>query len=579
MAAPADGHSWFGPSILDPGVADRTERPNERERLWRGCMTARVSIATVLLLLQVVVVTLGPAHNTTLILICTAYLAATLIVRLLFKERRLGRTFGPRWVAIIGVDLLVFAALQFIQGGSVNYAPLFGLPVLVTAVLGSLLLALGTAASVTLILLGNAAWVAIQAPGELAGLLAQAALTGVGCFAIALLANQIATRLANEELRSRRSQLAARVQRQVNELVIETLTDGILVVDPKGTVRSANPAARHLLGSERSLHAPSFELTSESGWRALTDLMKVSFARKSPQEAEVIIRHPGQGPRRILARTRLTPSMGGSSESLCVIFLQDQRETEARMRTEKLASMGRMSAAVAHEIRNPLSAIVQANALLEEEIGDPKHRQLIQIVRQNAKRLGRTVDEILNLARVKSLGNPAESPSLSLDAAVVRICRDWATQSNAVHLLLVQTALDDVNVAFDAEHLRRIMVNLLDNAKRYATDKAEALVVSTRANPSGQAVLSIWSDGAPLDQSIERNLFEPFFSSESRSSGLGLYICRELCDGHGASIAYQRSRRFVRGQEMDGNEFFISFRPSRRESDSFGLSDTMPLES
>jgi len=103
--------------------------------------------------------------------------------------------------------------------------------------------------------------------------------------------------------------------------------------------------------------------------------------------------------------------------------------------------------------------------------------------------------------------------------------------------------------------------------------------VSTRAAPSGQAVLSIWSDGDQMDQSVERNLFEPFFSSESRSSGLGLYICRELCEGHGATIAYQRSRRWAREQELEGNEFFVTFRPSRRESDGSGKSDKMPLES
>jgi len=581
MAAPAaDGHSWFGPSILDMGVADRVEqRPNEKERLWRGCMTARVSIAVVLLLLQFVVLALGSSHDTTLMLICIAYLAATLVVRVLFKRRQLGQTLGKRWLAIIGVDLCVFAVLQFMQGASLNYSPLFALPVLVAAVLGSLLLALGTAATVTLILLGNAGWQALLAPGDFAGLLGQAALTGAGCFAIALLANQIATRLANEELRSRRSQLAARVQRQVNELVIETLTDGVLVVDPKGQVRSANPAARYLLGSERALRATSFELTAEAGWRPLTELMKTSFARKAPQQAEVTIRHPGQGPRRVLARTRLTPTMGGSPDSLCVIFLQDQRESEAKMRTEKLASMGRMSAAVAHEIRNPLAAIVQANALLEEDLSDPKLQQLTQIVRQNAKRLERTVDEILNLARVKAKGQQAQSPNLLLDDAVGRICSDWAQQSSSTTLLKIQTSLEGTQVAFDPEHLRRILVNLLDNARRYASDKTDAMVVSTRTAATGQAVLSVWSDGDPLDQSIERNLFEPFFSSESRSSGLGLYICRELCDGHGAAIAYQRSRRFVRGQELEGNEFFVTFRPSRRESDGAGQSDKMPLES
>jgi len=578
MAAQPETHSWFGPSILDAGTDRSIERPNERERLWRGCMTARVSIAIVLLLLQAVVMALGPSHDPSLIVVCSAYVAATLAVRLFFRQRQLGRMFDPRWLATVGVDVCVFSTLHFMQGGNVNYTPLFGLPVLVAAVLGSLPLALGTAASITLILLGNTTWLAFHAPGEVTAQLTQAALTGMGCFAIALLANQIATRLANEELRSRRNQLAARVQRQVNELVIESLTDGILVVDPNGLVRAANPAARHLLGTERSLRTTSFDLSAEAGWRPLADMMRVSFSRKAPQHAEVTIRHTGQGPRRILARTRLTPALGGSSEGLCVIFLQDQRETEARMRTEKLASMGRMSAAVAHEIRNPLAAIVQANALLEEDITDPKPRQLIQIVRQNAKRLERTVDEILNLARVKSQGSQSPSSSVSLNDAVVRICRDWSQQAACQHLLKVQVPPDDVRVTFDPEHLRRILVNLLDNARRYASDKTDAMVVSTRLSASSPAVLSVWSDGAPMEPSVEHNLFEPFFSSESRSSGLGLYICRELCDGHGASIAYQRSRRFARGLELEGNEFYITFRPTRRESDGTSPSDRIQAD-
>jgi two-component system sensor histidine kinase PilS (NtrC family) len=76
----------------------------------------------------------------------------------------------------------------------------------------------------------------------------------------------------------------------------------------------------------------------------------------------------------------------------------------------------------------------------------------------------------------------------------------------------------------------------------------------------GQGALSVWSDGQPMDQSVERHLFEPFFSSESRSSGLGLYICRELCEGHGASIAYYRTLRNVRGMPVEGNEFLMTFR-------------------
>ena len=81
-------------------------------------------------------------------------------------------------------------------------------------------------------------------------------------------------------------------------------------------------------------------------------------------------------PRRVHVRTRLTASHDSQSDSLCVMFLEDLREMEARLRTEKLAAMGRMSAAVAHEIRNPLAAITQANALLEEDLSDPAQKQL-----------------------------------------------------------------------------------------------------------------------------------------------------------------------------------------------------------
>ena len=97
--------------------------------------------------------------------------------------------------------------------------------------------------------------------------------------------------------------------------------------------------------------------------------------------------------------------MAEGAESLCVMFLQDLREMEARVRTEKLAAMGRMSAAVAHEIRNPLAAIAQANALLDEDLTDPAQKRLTLMVRQNAKRLARIVDEILNVARVEHLAS------------------------------------------------------------------------------------------------------------------------------------------------------------------------------
>ncbi|MBT9505364.1 nitrogen regulation protein NR(II) [Rhodoferax sp.] len=559
MSQQPDPQTWFAPSLLEPGI-EQTDNPQEFERLWRGFMTARVTLGLVLLLLQSVIFALGSSPNATLILICSGYFAAALSVRLMAKPRQLGKAFDSQWLNTLGVDILAFAALQVAQGNSINYAPLFALPVLMASVLGSLLLAMGAAAGVTLLLFMYAAWMSIQVPGDTTAYFLQAALTGAGCFVISFLANQIATRLANEELRAERNQLAVRVQRLVNELVIESLTDGILVVDHDNTVRAANPAARMLLGAERSVRASSFDLASQVGWQGLIDLMKLSFAENAAKQADVTIHHAGQGPRRVRVRTQLTAAQGTGSESLCVMFLQDQREMEARMRTDKLASMGRMSAAVAHEIRNPLAAIAQANALLDEDLSDPRHKQLTQMVKQNAKRLEKIVDDVLNISRVQHGDSIMMSSTLDLNDALERICHDWQEQTGMAHHLRIKLTPQAAEVRFEAEHLRRILVNLLDNARRYASRQLDAIQVSAEVSSMGQSSLSVWSDGQPMDQTVERHLFEPFFSSESRSSGLGLYICRELCEGHGASIAYFRTQRNVRGVSMEGNEFIVTFR-------------------
>lgn len=559
MSVPPEEKSWFGPSLLDSGL-EPADNPKEFDRLWRGFMTARVTLGLGLILLQSALYAFGSARDATLILICTGYFAAALTVRLLAHPRHLSRTFDTQWILTIGVDILGFAALQVIQGSGINYQPLFALPVLAASLLGSLLLAMAAAAGVTLLLFGHAAWVSIQLPHELASHFLQAALTGAGCFGIAFLSSQIATLLASVERRAERSQLATRVQRQVNELVIESLTDGILVVDSLGMVRAANPAARQLLGAERTRRYDAFNLASQIGWQGLVDLMQLSFSSKVTQQADITIHHVGQGPRRVRARTQLTASHDSDAESLCVMFVQDQREMEARIRTEKLASMGRMSAAVAHEIRNPLAAIAQANALLDEDLTDPRQKQLTQMVQQNARRLEKIVEEVLNVSGVQNRENSLTSSALNLNEAVARICRDWQSQSENEHRLRLDLLPRDIEIRFESEHLRRILVNLLDNARRYASQQLGAIQVATGMTAMGQATLSVWSDGQPMDQSVERHLFEPFFSSESRSSGLGLYICRELCEGHGAAIAYYRALHPLKGVPVEGNEFLVSFR-------------------
>lgn len=530
--------------------------------MWRGFMTARATLGGVLVVFQGGVWVLQSQSGSTLLWIGLAYFAAALTVRLTTRPQQLQPALDAQWLRTVGVDVLAFATLQMLQGGAINYAPLFALPVLMVSVLGSMLLAMATAACITLLLFAHAFWLLIQNTGDVGTIFLQAALTGAGCFAIAFISNQLATRLASVELRAQRNQLAATEQRQVNELVIRSLTEGVLVVDERGQVHSANPAACLLLGTQ----APTSELDlgHHPGAQALMQLIETSFVSQAPQQADVSLRQPGRSTRRLRVRTQLTDSSQDRAMGLCVVFLQDQREVQARIRAEKLAGMGRMSAAVAHEIRNPLAAITQANALLAEELSDPAQQRLAQMVGQNALRLENIVQDVLHLTHAGAAGSDDSAQPLDLCESTERICRDWRNQHAVADRLRVSLSADLPKVWFDVEHLRRVLINLLDNGLRYASCQPASMQVSVALTepglPQRGVMLRVWSDGAGLDSSIEQHLFEPFFSTESRSSGLGLYICRELCESHGASISYERSERQLAHQPHPGNEFSVSFK-------------------
>ena len=527
-------------------------------RLWGVFMNARIAIASVLFILQEALQALGTPLNHWTLAVCIAYLGATLAVRYWAHPRPQGCTFDALWVWTIGVDVLAFSLLNFFQASALNYTPLFALPVLLASVLGPIVLAFGTAASVTLLLLADAAWRSVPSGGELNAGLLQAALSGSGFFLVALLANQLAMRLAREEKLTRESQSAARMQIQVNELVVATLAEGVLVMDGNGFVRSANPAARGLLAAQETAYPAPFRLADHAAWQPLVELMQHTFAQHSAQESNINLFQSGLNTRRLQVRSRLTDSREGPHESLCVMFLEDLREMEARVRIEKLAAMGRMSTAVAHEIRNPLAAITQANALLEEDLQAADQRQLTDIIGQNAKRLAKIVDEVLDISRAQQEIPAPQTTSLRLDEAVMRIANDWVRQNAVNGQLRICTDCANTEVGFDDDHLRRLMLNLLDNALRYSTGAAQGLEVSTQLVAPGQARLAVWSDGQTLEESVQAHLFEPFFSSESRSTGLGLYICRELCERYGAQIGYQRVLR----NHIQGNEFFVMFRPA-----------------
>jgi len=536
-------------------------------RVFRTYVAAR-AVLGLLLALVPWVVTLPNVHNPLpLFLLCLAYATQSITFWMLPQMRpgestppitRLGRR---QWLATAGVDLLVFAALHlFDPGANLNFGALLVLPVLMSGVMTTRLVAVGTAAAVALVLLGGV-WRTTSDLADGSVLLTQAGLAGIGVFMIALLASEFSGRLVREEMAARGSLEIARQQAQLNRLVIDEMSEGVLVADRRARVRAANPAARALLVPSGMADAAPFPLHSHDAWAPLQAAVERAFEQGSwPESArELRLMFDGGVSRTLQVRARFTrrrslEHAGAPPEEFCVVFLEDLHTVQARSRQEKLAAMGRVSAGIAHEIRNPLAAIAQANALLLEDVLSNDQLHLSRMVADNVDRLKRIVDDVMEAAP----GVVGEQRVLDASAMVRSVCTDWARtgqlsldERGRVQLDLPRAPL---GVAFDPEHLRRVLVNLLDNAHRHASDAPGAIRVQLNANDQGGAVLAVASDGAAIGADVERHLFEPFFSTRSRGTGLGLYICRELCVRHGASIEF----RPLDGGQRHRNEFRVT---------------------
>ena len=521
-------------------------------RLYAAFLAARAALGLALLLVLASGWAMGGGWSPEGLSLCLIYAVLTLGHALLPRlrsasnRRSLAAMSSPRWWASIGVDLAAFTALQALQGGSgLPVMALFFLPVMTAGVLSSRRAAMAAAAMATLGLLGGLLWADLGG-GDLGPRLMQAGLAGTGYFVVALLTAELAARLAREQHSARGSLALARQQAALNQLVIDEMQEGVLVVDRRLQVRAANPAARSLLGPQEPVPVVPFDLQETPAWLGLADAVELAFAQAKPELREVTLGFANAPARTLRVRSRLTPAgEPGAEGDLCVLLLEDRATLMARMRQERMAAMGRMSAGIAHEIRNPLAAISQANALLAEDLPDPGAQRLTHLVAANVARLKRIVDDVMVLAAAPDMA------LVRIDAVAQsrEIAQDWArTQGlfagRALRLELPESGLP---VRFDTEHWRRVLVNLLDNAWRHAQEAAQApdapadapwIVLQVQAEVGG-ALVRVFNPGPPIRPEVERHLFEPFYSTRSRGSGLGLYICRELCERYRARIDYQ----------------------------------------
>jgi two-component system sensor histidine kinase PilS (NtrC family) len=372
----------------------------------------------------------------------------------------------------------------------------------------------------------------------------QASLLSIGYFATAWLGHTLARYTqASEQLAAQREVDLANMA-QVNQLVIQDMKDGVLVVDERGSIRQINRRAVEILGP-----------LPKAG-------RELSLRDYNPQLADRLQRwreDPGAGfdPMRTVLTHRLMGArfvpVGKSRNVGVVVFLEDLTRIQAEAQQLKLAAMGRLTANIAHEIRNPLSAINHAAELLleEPEISETQ-RRLLQIVHDNTQRLDRMVQDVLKLNRRDRAHRETFQMGVFLRTFVAQFCQIEKVGEEVVDLKIDT----DPPVTFDRSHLNQVMWNLCRNALRYSQRKDGSIRISVRAgDPSNGVELAVADDGPGVPEAIRPHLFEPFFTTAASGTGLGLYIAREICDANNAALEYV--------EQPAGAMFMVVFRGGR----------------
>lgn len=353
-----------------------------------------------------------------------------------------------------------------------------------------------------------------------------AALLGTILFITALAGNWLAKRMRSSEALAIRRGVDLQNVSQLNDYIIEQLTTGVLVLDGAGALRQINAAAAQYLG------LPPHSRGRDIAQLAPALAVLVADWRRNPKlpPSQLAAADGGQ------LAPRLTPLQGG-----VLIFLEDARAATERTQRIKLAALGRLSASIAHEIRNPLSAISHASQLLGEAPQlDAEQQRLLAIIDEHASRVNIIIENILQLSRREQ----TRPEKLDLENWLHDLREEFsATRQLPAGSLMVSLPEGAVATRVDPRQLHQVVWNLLDNAVKYAGLGNDGLGAELRAGQigDGQAYLELEDQGPGVATDIAEQIFEPFYSAGAAGSGLGLFIARELCELNRASLAYRPS--------------------------------------
>ena len=455
-----------------------------------------------------------------------AYLAAGLAGALCNRVRRPAFRLQVGFLAtadVVFVILLTHASGGISSGLGMLFIPTVG----AVGVLLPGIWALFTAATASLLLILDQVYL------FLAGIqdnhaYAPAGLIGLALFATAIISTHLANRArASEALALSRGLDLANLT-ELSEYIVEHLDSGVIVTDNEGQIRLVNQHAWDLLGHPIGAQQTTLDKLSPQLFRQFL------MWQKHPEHNQRPIRLPGRNTR---LQARFTP-LGINREAI-LITIEDQGEIVTQIQAAKLASLGRLTASIAHEIRNPLSGITHATQLLEEatQLG-AADRRLLEIIRTQGQRIDRIIDDVLRLSRKEPPSTRRIELSSWLHTRAEELRAQLKIGLNELRLNLVG---DELDVEFDEGHLIQIIAGLCENASRYGRNRYGELELTLAAHRSPQArqvMLDVLDTGPGIAAADLPHLFEPFFTTSAAGTGLGLYISRELCALNGATLEY-----------------------------------------